>query len=605
MRYPSICKAALTFLSSLLILSLCGFGRAQSESRKGSPAKADSKQTEEVDLIRWRAMLDQLSDEARSFSEQESRPLLMAEVADAYWALDKDRSNELFALAFNAAVDLRSDPKNPRTAVSRVLSLAARRSDSLAKKLTDRLAEVSAEDPRLAASSVQAAFDLLESSPEAAIRLAEAGATLALSTDAAGMFILQLARRDLPAAEKVYRACLSKLSNTPRVPIGSLMWLGGFPFGYGESYGFTSRNLRVSGTGGQQIPGLRSNQALASAFLDLTLISVRNTVATSLSAPPQLRDAMNGIALFVVTYLFPEVERYRPAAAAEWQLLYQQTLSATPPVLQQEVNNQMQLVLGNRASAAKRSQASNYDSSEAGSDALARSANLPEGCERDRGYAEAALKIAAAKDYARARAAAEKVQDLTTRKNVQQFMTYELATAAIEKGDLAEAQRLAAQIDIAEQRILLYVKTAAAALSQEDPVLVGILLSEMRRKSSSVADESARVAVLIAAATIYSEFDPLMAIQTLKEAVKALNQSSSRNIDTFSVLRKVNLVCPGDKYERWFGTSDNAERFSILETIAELSKTDVDGCIAIGEGIEDRATRIRALIAIAAAALEK
>lgn len=228
---------------------------------------------------------------------------------------------------------------------------------------------------------------------------------------------------------------------------------------------------------------------------------------------------------------------------------------------------------------------------------------MPEGCERDRAYAEAALKIGAAKDFARAFATAERVKDTSVQKDVLQFLTYELANAAVGKGDLDEAQRQARRIDSPEQRTLLYVKIAGVALRQKDRVLAAMLSAEMRQKSSSISDENSRAAVLIAAAAVYSEFDPLIAIQTVKDAIKAINQSGSSSVDTFPVLRKVNLACPGDAYERWIGAGDKAERFSLLETIAELSKTDVIGCIAIAESIEDRATRIRALVAIARTAI--
>lgn len=601
---PLISAAIFLVLSAFVSSSGTAFQRQESTSEKTDrKKKTDTGPTAEIDLTRWRSMLDQLQDQARAVPEETIRPQLMAEVANVYWTLDKDKSAELFTSAFNAAIELKGNPRDTGAAVRRVLSLAAKRDASLGKRLSERLIEVSAKDTRFSSSPLEVATELLKTDAKTAAQFAEGSAPLGLSSDAAGVFILNLAQNDIAAADKVYRAYLTKLAAVPRVPLSQLMWLAGYPFGYGEAYGFQG-SLRIVGLGGRQIPGLLPNPALARPFLAIASRSVQKTLELAVSAPPQQRDLMNGVALFVTTYLLPEVQRHRPEAASDWQLLSQQALSGTPVGLQQEVSGQFQFVLSNRSIAEKQSRAPDYHTNENILDALERSAKLPEGCERDRAYAGAVLSIGHAKDHSRALATTEQIKDLSLRESVVQFLHYNMATAAIEAGNLDDARRYVKRVDNRQQSTLLYVKMAGAALRQKDPVLASLLLAEMRQMAGGISEHAERAAVLLASAGVYAQFDPLLAGQAVKDAIRAINQSGRRNIDTFSVLRRVKLACPGDTHERWYGSSEQVERFSLLESLALLSKTDVEGSILIAQEIEDTATRIRALIAIAKTAIE-
>jgi hypothetical protein len=603
-------RSVFSFILSTAVLVLFIQAMGQSIPAEGNPEgkkkqkkKADSANTEQ-DLIRWRFLLDQLGEQARALSEEKIRPQLMAEVASAYWGFDKQRSEEMFLAALEVAVNLKSN-RDSSQAVRRVLALAARSNASVGKRIAARFMELRAEDTRSTTASIEAAFDLLKFDPQVAAQLAEASAPAGLSSDAAGVFILQLAQQNPQAAEKVYRAYLNKAAISQSLPLGQLLWLGGYPFGYGEAYGFAGNNpAAFSGLGGRQIPGLAPNPSLANAFLDLAIQTVRRTIQVAASEPPQKREMLNGLAVFATAYLSPEVARYRPDMLSAWQLLSRQAASSAPMGLQQELSGRLQSILTTRSVAQKRAQSLEHYHNEGVQSALERSEKLPEGCERDRAYAQAAISLSNSKDNARALSLAEKIKDVSLRESIKQFLYYEMSGEAIEKDLLYDAQKYARQVDAREQRTLLYVKMGGAALRQKDQVLANQLMAEMRQMTNGISDRSAQAAVLLASAAIYAQYDMLIANETVKEAIKAINQSGTRNVDSFSVLRKVNLACSGESQEQWFGSQDQAEQFSLLETLSSLAKNDVDGYFLMAQGIEDPATRIRAQLVIVRAAIK-
>lgn len=607
-------RSTLKSYSILCPLLLATVSFTSAYDTRQSPAEKDkmnkksgSESARDVDVTRWRLMLDKLTDQARFNEVESNRPLLLAEVADAYWILDAKVSSDLFMSALETALSSKSPDSDPNGAIRQVLARAARCNAGLAKRLTRRLIELRADDPRATAASVEVAIDLLGSDPKTAAQLVEAAAPAGLSGDSAAVFILQLAERDLPAAEKVYRAYLTSLTGLApafSVPLGQLLWLAGYPFGYGEAYGFTGNNpARMLGFGGRTITGLTANSPLARTFLDIAFKAVQKTLQVAPTASPAERDALSGLALFATAYLSPEVTRYYPERVEVWAIAHQHAVSGTPDALRQQVTAHLQLVASNR-SVAEQAESPEYYANERIQTARERIEKQPDGCERDRGYAQVALMIAASRDYAQAFDMAQNVKDIPLRNAVVEFIYYDMTSTALKAENLIDAKEYARRVELKEQRTLLNVKIAAAALRQTDRATADEFLTETQSLAAAISEAGARAAVLLASAAVRAEFDPFGAAQTLRDAIKAVNQSRGHNADTFAILRRVKLACPGDTFERWYGSRDQAERFSLLETLALLSKNDLDGCILMAQGIEDPATRIRALVSIAKAALQ-
>ena len=115
-----------------------------------------------ADLTEWKILLDNLAVETRILEPEQERPVIMAELADAYWQIDKNQSKKLFTDAFDHALSLPTARK-PSDVTANVLSIVARRDRALAVSLTKRLVEFRDKGSPSGEQALQVAGDLLES----------------------------------------------------------------------------------------------------------------------------------------------------------------------------------------------------------------------------------------------------------------------------------------------------------------------------------------------------------------------------------------------------------------------------------------------------------
>jgi hypothetical protein len=580
----------------LVTLSFLVSAEGQSPSKKLGRPKGDS---ENLGTQRWRFMLEQLKDEGRTLLQEKNRPYAVAEVADAYWNLDRIRSAALFRAAIEAALELKSSNRETSLALRHVILLAAKRDVSLAKRLTEEIAKQRAKSERPNSESVSAAIDLLSIDAKTAAELAEAVAPAGLSDDAAGVFILELAARDLNASERVYRAYLRKFAANPDLPLNQLLWLGGYPFGYGETYGFSNRNLtRLTGMGGRSIQGLSLNPALAVDYLLLAFNSIQKTLRQGELESPERRESLNGLCLFATLYLLPEVERYTANRSEGWWLLRQQALAGASPQLREIIEKQLQMVQQNRAAASNRNEVPETSSNEKIESDLADAEKMAQGCPRDRAYAKTALLIHSAKDDHRALRIADRIDNGSMRDSVRQFLYYDISLTMLDAGDRPQAQQYAKQIAAPELRSLLYMKMAGSALRQKDRALAVESLTEARHLAESISDPSTKAGVLLATSAAFAKVDLNRTTEVLSDAIKAVNRVKDPTVDSFSVMRRIELSCSGDPPDMWYGSSESAERFSLIATLTLVSTLDPEGMLAISRNLEEPSVRIRALASI-------
>jgi hypothetical protein len=596
-RVPSF--ASLVAILLLLITPAKCQITPESQSKK----KAESRPA--ADSARWQYMLDDLAREARTIPQEEKRPLLIADVADAYWELDQGRAREFFMSALEAALSLKAGTSGASQALRRVIGLAAKRDTVLAHKLSEKVIELATEKDWAASESMSVATDLLESDTARAAKLAQAQAPAGPSVDAA-WFILQLSRHDPAAADQVYSAYLSRFAPDTGFGLDRLLWLAGYPFGYAEAFGGSLNPTQMVGFNGLRISGPTPRPVLAQAFLDVAFRASQHALRQANSAPPQQAEALNGLVLFTAAYLLPEVRRYRPQSLQAWLLLEQQAVAGTTLVQQDGVAKRVQQIIESRPKPGRQESAASYVS-EPSEDLLGSAEKMPSGCKRDTELIKAALNIGQAKDFSRAFVVLERIEDESLRDSVRQFLYYDISIAAITRGDsfsLDEAQKYAERVASPQQRALLYIKIAKAMLRHQNRPLAAELLGKTRRLAETVSEPEVKTSILLGAASGYSEFDAYEGYQALKEAVKTINSARSQNVEDFHILRKVNLACrEGD--DIWYGDADQAERFSLFETFAAMASADVDGMLSLARALDDPSIRIRSLISIAKAMTKK
>jgi hypothetical protein len=132
-------------------------------------------------------------------------------------------------------------------------------------------------------------------------------------------------------------------------------------------------------------------------------------------------------------------------------------------------------------------------------------------------------------------------------------------------------------------------------------------LDELNRARSLVRDAydaEMQSGDLLSFAAVYARFDASEATYVSRESIKAVNRMKERVDETFSVLRQVSLSCVGDI--RLHAGREQVEAFSFYETLGAIAKSDAqaEGALALATEIQDKATRIRAQLAIVKAVIK-
>ncbi len=585
----------MSFLLSLSLMSELSYGQGRRKKEEGG--KLSDQPAKEINL--WRSMLGELADECPGLTPEKNRPLALAEVADVFWLIDKEVSKDRFVSALDSALELKREDRN--RAIRSVLSLAARRDADLSRKLIDRLNERTEKQSDAGDVPFKVALDLVESSPNDAARFAENLTGFEQDKNGVAWLLFQIARRDLNAAESFYAFYLNKLVSNPNALIGDLIWFAGFAFGYAESYGFQN-NVTTKMIGfSLKESRLKAKPALASKFLIFAFDKTRKTIDQARVSPPQAREFLGNTAVYAINYLSPEVERYLPSAMGEWNRLWQEALSLSP-ASQDEAARKIQEINSQRATAQDATSNSGLDSIISSN--LAEAEKAAGECQRDRAYASAAFFMGGAKDFNKALNTAELIKDIALRKNMIEFIHYNMCIKATEAGELNEASEHVKYVSNSDQLALLYVKMANVALRQKDTARAVELLTETKRLADKSSDPMAKARNYLAAAALYAQFDMFETESTLREAIKAANQAKATNLDSLRVMIKVNIQCPGEKDDRWLGGADSPERFSIYSTLSLFSKQDFIGATSLARNLEDAASRIRALLSILKTAIE-
>lgn len=593
-----LARAVICLAAFLTLLSFPDGARSQrSDKPPAKPVQKTKKPAE--DRTHWKFLLDSLIVETRLVDPEQERPVVMADLADAYWLIDQQQARKLFTEAFEGAVALKTDPP-----VAPVISRIAKRDRPLATELMKRLMAAKSEEKDSGEGSSEIGRELLKTDPKFAVEIAKLNASLG-PTFSGLSFLFEVARTDPEGAAQIYDAYM-KSRRVRNLELASILWLAGYPLGYGEGYGddYGGRNdpASFSGFSGMRIPGLRPQPNLAAAYLQLTFIAITNTLKRAAESGNPDTEVLNALALYSTSYLFPEVQRYLPDAEATWSGLYRQALAGTSEVRRAEIEKRLSFIRETRGRTSDQS-AEEYARDNA-KEKLAEIEKLPDTCNRDRAYAQAALAYSFAKDFTQARQLADRIDNLEQREAVIQFTYYDEVAALTESGDLIRALERVEKVSAKEERAVLLVRIATAALKKPDKPMVLDALNRARTLVRDSDDAQLQAGVLLSVGALYARFDASEATYATRESIKAINRMKDRVDETFSVMRRVSLSCVGEI--SWHGSREQVDTFNFYETLGAIAKTDAqaEGALALATEVQDKATRIRAQLAIVKAVIK-
>ena len=586
-------KIAFTAIALVSILVFAESVRCQVKKTPDKAIRATKKPAE--DRAHWKFLLDSLIVETRLVDPEWERPLVMADLADAYWLIDQQQAKKLFTDAFEAALAIKTDPP-----VGGVVARVARRDRQLATELMKRVLAAKSED-RNSEETSQAARESLKTDPKFAVELAKLSASLGPSFNSMSL-LFDVARTDQAGALEIYNAHIRNLVRSGNPELGSLLWLAGYPLGYGEAYGGSNDPASLHGFVGMRVTGLRPQPDLAAAYLQIAFAVITNTLKKAAEAGNPDTQLLNALALYAASYLFPEVQRYLPDAEPAWSGLYRQALAGASESRRASIEQDLRLLRERRGRTSDES-AEDYARGDA-KEKLEETEKITDACKRDRSYTQAALAYSFAKDFTQARQVSDRIDNLEQRAAVIQFINYDEAMALIERDDLIRALERVEKVAAKEQRAVLYVRVAGAALKKSDKVMV---LDALNRAGSLVRDSEdvqLQVGVLVSVSGVYARFDPAEATYATRESIKAINRSGARVDEPFSVFRQVNLACVGEISMQ--ASNERVETFNFYETLGAIAKTDAqaEGALALAAEVQNRATRIRAQLAIVKAVVK-
>lgn len=593
--FPNRCTSIMVSSCVLLMTLIINVSVLGQQSPKKNQSRAANEA--QVDSARWKYLLDSLATESRSLSPEKRRPYALAEVADAYWNLDQEKARTLFTTAMDLTLSVKKGERIDDAAFNFVLARAAKREIALAKSLTER----SVEKQKIVETdewSLSVALNLLKRDPSSAAQLAEAFVPSGLSNGDAAFFILELAKKDITSANQVYLAYLNKFAADNKLPLQQLLSLAGYAFGYCESYSLSNENPpNLFGLSCNRISGLSASPALIRTFLAIAFQRAQSAVERLGQTAGAERNYLSFTALFTIAYLLPEAAKYAPNTVASWERLQQQATVGTTALQHEHVTRHLQSINENRARVRRHDDAPELSPVQEADASLEKADKLPQSCQRDSAYSRAALTIASTKDFKHALSIADRISNLKQSENVKQFIYYRMATVSAESKDLQEAQEKAALVSAPEQRAVLFIKIAQAAISQNDRSLSLKLLRDVIQLAEKISNPETQASVLLGAAAVLLKVDLLVAQDVVRTAIKAVNREAFKDESRVSLVMKIPLSCNGED-NTWYGDSVSLPNSHPFETLVLLSKHDMEASLLMAQNLEDPAAKIRAVASI-------
>jgi len=543
------------------------------------------------EIFKWSNLLDKLALEARTLSEENLRPDVVNAVADAYWELSPTRSKELFTVALQLALAIEPE-KTRQAAVSNVISAAAKRDATFAKALINTLLESKSRNN----AAIGSALDLLDLDIRTSELIAIAASSGGLSSDSAWL-IFQMQKRDPAAADRVY---LAYLNNENANSLNRLLWLAGYPFGYGESFGGALDPLQFTGFSGFDLSALKVNPALAEAFLNRADQTVSAMLSQANSMSPQDGEALNAQVFFTVGYLLSETEKYRPDLYVRWASLQNDIAQRIDPRHRDAILQKLRSIIEQR----ERVRTQTAGEEQSSEEVLQQAEKIASSCERDWIYARAVFQLSYKGDFKKAQALADKISALSLRGEVLQFVFYDMSVASAEdsSSNIDDALRYANRIDAPEVRALLLTRLAASLVKSRNADDAKQVLLDAIRLTERVEPLAVRAAVLVAIEKQLPEPDSDNRLKLLKDAVAAVNRSEEITIDRITVPHRVNYSCEKDKGP-WYGGS--IARVNLIDSVLRFSQSHEADAMQLALDLKRDANRIRVLAAIAGSAIKR
>ena len=563
------------------------------EPKKSRPTSAEQelqKHTRELQLSRILALLRETAESARGWTDAAAGSKAQTQIADLVWELDAVAARVYLIRAWETAGKV-DDPKQERSryrneslkteARREVMLVARKRAPELAERWLKEMAQDESErngsnrgvfDDRTARSTVllQMAMHTATDNPEAAAAMM----TESLADGVSFGFqevLIRLQEKNFELAQQVFRLALARLRTAGMIDPNELLILYAYLYTPGRVMAANTSEDRGSF---QLAVGRNQPRITAAAELNPALASEFLLLASNLliSAPlPGTTDNPSMTArsqLSAISAIMGRLSEKHPEAAAALQARAQQIVadagfSTAPPVTPPD-----------RPVPKPGENTSDYNARRV--DALEEIAqNERSSMRRDIAFANAALATTV-ETYQRGWQLAGRIDDLTLRGDLRNWLTYRAALHAVNGDNLDRAYELISKDTDSSQRAAILIVGAQRLLKQKDKPRASQWLLDARTslKKAGADDSSVHVAFGLVAA--YARIDNLMAFDALSDAVRLMSKTdlSPRDEDRAPLARKfAGLTMPPDFT---YGT----EGFSLKAAIDSFEPSEFEDVLA-------------------------
>jgi hypothetical protein len=569
------------------------------------------------------SLITSLADDAKTFSDEALRALVLARSADAIWDADIDAARLLFRRAWDAAEkkdNEKPDPKAKNTPPAmvlaimkvsgrdlraEVLALAAKRDRALGEEFLEKLTTQSKRDADDAKSKTPDVKDgwtsdeasikrlvlarrlLDQNEVERALEIAIPALNVVTANSIGFLSALRLKRSEM--ADQRFSRLLSLAERDPQADANTVSGLSSYLFSPAVYVTFSAEG-GVRWTQQEEGDPLQAPPVMSAALISRFFQTASSILLRPLPPPQQDTSSSGRVGKsMVLKRLLPLFEQYAPdtAVALRAQLT---ALSADPTQRGIFGDDHRLLTEGLQTKPSADSQLQKIQ------DRLDRAKTVKE---RDAIHLDAAVLLAMAGD-SRAIEMADKIDDVVRKGQARKYVQLEAVRIAIAKKRGAEVAKLAKGDALSNTERAWAFAQAARLLLESDRQTALELLEEAANEARRIeASNQDRARSLVAVATQFAFADRVRAWEVLNDAVKAANANEEFTGDN----TEVRFMIATSRGLR-FGSIGGAE-FGLAGVFRLLAKDDLYRSVDLAKSFKNGAPKSVAILAIAKEVLKK
>jgi hypothetical protein len=566
-------------------------------------AKAEADRLHEGRRLQARSLLLSLSNEARSFSDQQLRARSLARIADTLWEVAAEQGRMLFREAWDVAVKADKESDGETDIRRTVLATVAKHDRQLAEEFLQKLTTAQQEngvEPAAGNSTQGNSLWRLSEAGEKRLGLAQnllstgdvtralqfADPVLGTVNMSMVSFLSRLRERDAPAADRRYAAMLTNAGSDAPADANTVSVL--------SSYIFSPQTYVVFNNEGAA-DGLWMNSPYPPANVAPQLRLAFFQTAGGIFLRPQPPAGQNPSALGIagkysaLKRLLPLFRQYAPLdVAGAMQGLFESLGAQVSEEVRQSKDELTQKGLASEGSSAEQER-SLLDEVE----------DAKTSDKRDELYFRLALLAVGSADM-KALDYVGKIDDSRFREQARAWVEWGLILKAVEKKKPETVLELAHDAKLIHIQQVWALTQAAKLLAKTDHDRALSLIDKAKSEARLITrDDKDRPRGLLAVANALRLVDPPQAWDALPDAVEAANWIEDFTGEGGEITQHLSSKAQIMK------KTEAVPDFDIREVFGELASSDLDRAVLLAQTFKREATRTNAIIAVAQSVLNE